>query len=117
VEKNGTKPVCAWVSQHPPTTEQREALGGYEICEINLWFRGGEHVWQVVTERCPQVALILAVIPYNQYFYLVRAIAKARRDVPVIRAVMEYNGQEEYHWTGRWQRVYGIQLLAEEWQP
>ena len=110
--------ICAWFMTHRPTPDQRADLEarGYDVIHISQSVKdySSERIWQYIQDCCPDVALVVAVMP-------ARKLAKLAyvAPVPILTARMQRedkgNGNAVYHWSGRWQQVVGWAIKTEHW--
>lgn len=105
--------VCVWISRHTPTPEQLAALTGYDVIQLAAHQNKADHVRGMIARQLPRCDLVLATLPHGQ----LSRLARIMRPTPVIRAVMNYDDPLRPVWTGRFERICGMQLQTEEWNP
>ena len=98
-----TKPVCAWLSRHPPHPEMRRSLQAYSIVVLpDRWSNAKTayaRMLQAITDR---PALVVAIMPDDMLVEFVSLIAPT----PVIRPKQAFGDLN--HWTGKWEQIGAV---------
>lgn len=98
--------ICAWLSSHKPTAEQRLDLTGYDIRQIHSRSEDCELRWQYVLLSCNRAPdLVMLVVAHKMITPMVRLLDKCAPGAEIIRPYMvRLNGV--WHWTGVWQQMW-----------
>jgi len=110
------KPICAWISRHEPTDEQRWALQGYRIVVVHTLrqrLRTPAQIYAEAARRCgrrPDV--MVAVLPPMLLARLVEYVDP----LPVVQAPGWWDGAK-FHWKGYFRQVTGVALKYAAWSP
>lgn len=108
---------CAWLSRHAPSPAQRRSLSAYDIHQISpvgRFWSAGDAV-ALAHNRCGgQPDLYVVVMPLTMLKSFLTLVDT--RQTQVIRAVMDFDCNPP-RWTGRWEQLYRVQLVRQEWTP
>ena len=98
----------AWISDHPPTLEQKKYLEDrdYYIVQLhspwpNRW-KNAQAVYNAMMRKCSP-SVIVMVLPSST---MGGEFISLCRNIPVYQAVMR-RGTDFWEWTGTWERLEG----------
>lgn len=112
--------ICAWLSRHAPTVNQRQSLWQYDIVQIDLpqRFRSASHAWSRACRDCHRKPdLFVVVLPDGFIVPFMELVAVFAPAVPVLQARMLPPTYER--WSGEWRalQVVNSELSWYLWKP
>lgn len=115
-----SKLVCAWLSRHAPTVNQKQSLWQYDIVQIDPpnRFRDAQHAWSRGCRDCNRKPdLWVVVLPDHFIAEFVALVNIHSPLVPVLQARMLPPIYDR--WSGEWRRLQFScgQLTWYSWQP
>ena len=109
-------PVCAWLSPHAPTADQRASLRAYEIVQIAARYTSPydavHQSFRICDKRFP--ALYVAVLPEVFLPTFVALVAQQSPPTVVLQARM-LPPDYRRHWSGEWRALIVARDGTLEW--
>lgn len=98
------KLICAWVSRHPPLSEQRASLAAYAIRQMSQRQPDADAIWLSILDTCGTPDLIMLVTARAHWTPIVLRLNQYAPHTPIIRPVMLKTPSGSWEWTGEWEQ-------------